>query len=159
MAHTPSPASPAVSGAERGRRDRSSKNADQPVPAPGPATNLPIRSNTSRSPSLPSLIIRSNSSGSNPNAPYSPTQTSSQSQRYCPVCAQSTPSATETSRPAYGPGGGGPSGGGGASGWIGIGMGMNGRRIQNVRGGRWYCGGGGGGASGGGGGAAGGGGA
>lgn len=52
MAHTPSPASPAVSGAGRERRDKSSKIADQPVPAPDELRNLPIRSNASRSPSL-----------------------------------------------------------------------------------------------------------
>lgn len=53
MAHTPSPASPAVSGAGRERRDKSSKIADQPVPAPDELRNLPIRSNASRSPRSP----------------------------------------------------------------------------------------------------------
>src|SRR6516225_11384383 len=129
MAHTPSPASPAVSGAERGRRDRSSKNVDQPVRVPGPATNLPIRSNTSRSPSLPSLIIRSNSSGSNPNAPYSPTRTSLLLPALLPsvrlvdtICHESRPGAYR------GGGAAGRGGGGGAGGPIGIGTGMNGRR-------------------------------
>ena len=38
MAHTPSPASPAVSGSWRGRRDRSSKIDDHPLRAPGART-------------------------------------------------------------------------------------------------------------------------
>src|SRR6516225_268598 len=125
MAHTPSPASPAVSGAERGRRDRSSKNVDQPVRVPGPATNLPIRSNTSRSPSLPSLIIRSNSSGSNPNAPYSPTRTSLLLPALLPsvrlvdtICHESRPGAYR--------GGGAAGGGGGAGGGATSGVGAGG---------------------------------
>src|ERR1700739_2570831 len=103
MAHTPSPASPVVSGPERGRRDKSWKNADQPAPAPGPPTNLLTRSNKSRSPSLPSLITRSNSSGSNPNAPYSPTRPPCSSYRHCPVCAQSRSFATATNPGPTGP--------------------------------------------------------
>src|SRR5258707_6143966 len=83
MAHTPSPASPVVSGSGRWRRDRSSKSPDQPVRAPGAPTNLLTRSNTSRSPSLPSLITRSTSSGSNPKAPYSPTWPPCSSYRHC----------------------------------------------------------------------------
>src|ERR1700739_5121967 len=89
MAHTPSPASPVVSGEDRGLRDRSSKIADHPARPPGAATKLPIRSNKSRSPSLPSLIMRSKSSGSNPNAPCSPTGPPWSSSELSAQCAPS----------------------------------------------------------------------
>src|ERR1700757_850810 len=108
MAHTPSPASPVVSGPDRG------KNCCHPTRPPGAATKLPIRSNNSRSPSLPSLIMRSKSSGSNPNAPCSPTGPPCSSLELFAQCAPSRHHLPRTAGQGYsGGGGGGGAGGGG----------------------------------------------